>query len=331
MAVDRLRPPGGARRQQHRPGPWLPAPGLAAWRRPLRAAVLATCLVAATSGIRAGASEEAEPDRAAPEDAQTTRNRRNRTTLKVISLNIAHGRKDGRHQALQKRKSIRSNLDVVAEVFRREQADVVALQEADGPSLWSGRFNHVRYLAEGATFPHFVHGEHVKVKKAKLSYGTALLSQLPLEDSYSLTFDPAPPTFRKGFVAGTISWPSRPESRVQIASVHLDFARPGVRREQVEQIVAKLAGYEHPLILMGDFNCQWNGDTGPLGTLADRLDLVPYRPTAKRMNTFPKLRRRLDWILVSSELKFVSYRNLPDRLSDHRAVMAELELADGRQ
>jgi hypothetical protein len=35
---------------------------------------------------------------------------------------------------------------------------------------------------------------------------------------------------------------------------------------------------------------------------------------------------RLDWILVSEELAFSSYRTLPDRLSDHLGVVAEIEL-----
>jgi endonuclease/exonuclease/phosphatase family metal-dependent hydrolase len=251
--------------------------------------------------------------------------RRRKTSLKVISLNLAHGRKKGRYQALQKRRAIQSNLDDVANVLRRERPDVVALQEADGPSLWSGNFDHVAYLTAAAELPYFFRGEHVK--GMKLSYGTALLSQAPLKESLSFAFPPSPPTFTKGFVLGTISWPGRPGFQVEIASIHLDFSRAAVRRQQVQQIVAQFSGRDKPRILMGDFNCRWAGRDRSLRVLAEELDLIAYKPTAKGMNTFSKLRRRLDWILISPELEFANYENLPDTLSDHRAVVAVLRTA----
>jgi len=37
---------------------------------------------------------------------------------------------------------------------------------------------------------------------------------------------------------------------------------------------------------------------------------------------------RLDWILVSEELDFVRYVTLPDRLSDHLGVVAEVRRLD---
>ena len=38
---------------------------------------------------------------------------KSRVSLRVMTLNMAHGRKDGWHQALQKRATIESNLDAV--------------------------------------------------------------------------------------------------------------------------------------------------------------------------------------------------------------------------
>ena len=54
--------------------------------------------------------------------------------LKVMTLNLAHGRKDRWHQMLLKRRQIEEHLDHIAEVICREKPDVIALQEADGPS-----------------------------------------------------------------------------------------------------------------------------------------------------------------------------------------------------
>ena len=249
-------------------------------------------------------------------------------TLTVMTLNVAHGRKRGFHQALKKRATIESNLDDIADVLKREGPDVVALQEADGPSGWSGGFNHVEYLAVGGGLEHFCRGEHVK--GMKLSYGTALLSRLPLEESRSVTFAPSPPTFSKGFVVATVAWPGRPDSQVDVVSVHLDFARKSVRGKQIQKLIDELSARENPLIVMGDFNCQWDGKDKSLRTLAEGLDLVAPEPAAGDMATFPKTGKRLDWILASPELEFVEYRTVTDVLSDHYGVVAVLRTADGR-
>ena len=64
-------------------------------------------------------------------------------TLRVMTLNLAHGRGEAFHQLFQKSTTIIQNLDEISAMLKREQADVVALQEADAPSFWSGNFHHV--------------------------------------------------------------------------------------------------------------------------------------------------------------------------------------------
>src|SRR5258708_3463709 len=61
--------------------------------------------------------------------AETSLKQRKSDSLRVFSLNLAHGRRDGEHQVLQSRVAIRSHLDRVAAVLRREAPDLVALQE----------------------------------------------------------------------------------------------------------------------------------------------------------------------------------------------------------
>lgn len=41
-------------------------------------------------------------------------------------------------------------------VITRENPHVVALQEADGPSFWSGKFNHVDYLARTGGYSYYL-------------------------------------------------------------------------------------------------------------------------------------------------------------------------------
>ena len=246
-------------------------------------------------------------------------------TLSVMTLNIAHGRKRGPHQALQTTRSIESNLTEVAAVLKRHKPDLVALQEADGASVLTGKFDHVQRLADEAVYPFSMRGEHVKMKRH--SSGTALLSSLPLHDPRSITFEPSPPTFSKGFVICTANWPGEPDVQVDVVSVHLDFSRKSVRKKQVQEMIDHLSNRDGPLIVMGDFNCQWQARKSAVHKLATSLDLHAYEPEADDMNTFPKLRRRLDWILISRDLTFAKYQVLSEKVSDHRAVIAEVKLA----
>lgn len=247
------------------------------------------------------------------------------STLTVMSLNLAHGRRNGWHQALMRRRTLQANLAEVAGLIRRERPDVVAIQEADRPSLWSGRFDHVQFLAGMADAPYFVHGEHVKV--LKLTYGTALLSRCSLADPVSHTFFPAWPILSKGMVVATIGWPGATERQLDMVSVHLGVGRKAVRQRQSREIVERLKNRKRPLVLMGDFNCGYGGREQTLALLMGELNLRAYAPEAKGLNTFPLLNRRLDWILISPELDFVDYRTLSDVVSDHRPVVATLRWA----
>ena len=244
----------------------------------------------------------------------------------VITLNIAHGRKDGRNQMLQCTAIIRRNLDDLARFLAQTAPDIAAVQEADGPSFWSGNFDHVKYLAEQAQFPHRARGSHVK--KIRIDYGTALLSKHPLRKIKSVTFPPSPPTFTKGFVMAEVSLPPPKAGGraavVTVVSLHLDFSRGSVREKQIRHLVQHLKNVDGPLIIMGDFNCQWPRKDGPLKTLAHELNLHAYRPESKILKTYPLLKTRLDWIFISRELRFGKYQVLPDRVSDHHPVRATI-------
>jgi hypothetical protein len=66
-------------------------------------------------------------------------------TLRLLTLNVAHGRKLATHQALLSPATVRKNLEEIASVLRESRADVVALQEADGPSAWERQLRPRRH------------------------------------------------------------------------------------------------------------------------------------------------------------------------------------------
>jgi endonuclease/exonuclease/phosphatase family metal-dependent hydrolase len=249
-----------------------------------------------------------------------------RNVLKVMTLNIGHGKGAGHSQLLQNSDSIRSNLDEIAAVLRRESPAIAAVQEADAPSIWSGNIDQVAYLAQKAGYAYSLQARHVKSRN--ISYGTGLLSTPPLTGPLAITFDASPPTFSKGFLIATIDWPADPNIKLDVVSVHLDFLRKTVRERQVRDMVDRLAPRARPLIIMGDFNCQWSSNESAVRTLAQKLNLKAYQPTDPDMDTFTLLGTRIDWILISADLKFVKYRLLPDVISDHHAVVAEITMTD---
>jgi len=240
--------------------------------------------------------------------------------LRVMTLNLAHGRLHAVHQVLIGRRRFETHLDAIANVFDEENPDLVACQEADGPSYWSGKFDHVAYLAGETDLTFYVRGEHVG--KKNLSYGTALLSRVPLADPVVHTFDAGGITPNKGFTLATAQMPDGLD--VDVVSVHLDFALKKNRKKQVEEMISVLERRDLPLIVMGDFNSEW--DEGTVEEVVDALDLNAYRPRTTELPTFKSGGRRLDWILVSPDFDFADYEVVPDDVSDHKGVYAELTL-----
>jgi endonuclease/exonuclease/phosphatase family metal-dependent hydrolase len=57
--------------------------------------------------------------------------------------------------------------------------------------------------------------------------------------------------------------------------------------------------------------------------LANAIGLRAFRPTTQELRTY-KGAKRLDWILISDELKFIDYAVLPNIVSDHLAVVAKI-------
>jgi endonuclease/exonuclease/phosphatase family metal-dependent hydrolase len=250
------------------------------------------------------------------------------STLKVLTLNLAHGRKDSFNQLFLSKSRISKNLTDVATVLNRTDANIVALQEADGPSRWSGGFDHVNRLVELTGYPASAHTNHAT--SFLFSYGTALVSKIPFRDAVQHTFQPSPPTTNKGFTLGQIRWQPGAHSTqtldIDIVSVHLDFSRKKVREKQIAEMSQILAGRSNPMIIMGDFNSNWFASESIVQVLAEQFGLYVYQPESKSLGTYNSSGRRLDWILISRELGFADYRVLPDIISDHLAVLATIVL-----
>jgi endonuclease/exonuclease/phosphatase family metal-dependent hydrolase len=245
------------------------------------------------------------------------------TILRVATLNLAHGRKDNFNQLFVGKKSHQKYLNDIADVLRQYKPHVVALQEADAASRWSGSFDHVEYLASGAEYPWRTHV--INAENKLFSFGTALLSELPLIETIKHTFESSPPTLDKGLVLAQIEWESGNKDqtrKIDIVSVHLDFSRQSVRDKQLTELTELLSARKHPTIIMGDFNSEWLGEASVIKELATNGNFITHEPGADNYNTYED--KRLDWILITKDMEFVNYQVLPDTLSDHAMVIADI-------
>lgn len=248
--------------------------------------------------------------------------------VRVMTLNVAHGARAPLPAALFRRATIERNLSDIARLVRDEEPDVVALEELDRRSFYSGGIDHYAWLGEESGLAHGTFGAHRHVQSGPfaMQHGTALLSAFPIEAPDSVAFGTS---FLddKGLVVGTVRPPALEGGELDVVAIHLDPFFEGSRRAQVRRTVATLrARGVRPLVVMGDMNASWKEGRGALGELARGLDLRAYlAPDAE--DTYPAGRhpwRRIDWILISPELEFVRYRTLDAVVSDHRAVVAEL-------
>ena len=253
-----------------------------------------------------------------------------RSTLKVLTLNISHGRNTSANQLLVGKQQTYSNLDAIARLLDESGADIAGVQEADAPSRWSGGFDHVRYLADNSTFQCLVHGLH-SISWIS-TYGAALLSRTALSRPQSVRFPPSPPSKQKGYVSAEVLWqPGADQSlTVNIVSVHFDFLSKSTRDTQVGKMIDELGELGGPLLILGDLNSEWSDSDSHVRALAEGLGLHAYEPEADGLGTYKKTTgKRLDWILASEELVFLDYRVLPAIVADHFAVVAEFGYAEG--
>ena len=245
-------------------------------------------------------------------------------TLRVVTFNIAHGGGAAGAWPGLPVETYQANVDAVAEVVRHENPDVLAVQEADAPSMWSGSLDHVRRLADHAGLPHVHHGIHfdMGVGTYRITYGTALVGRRPLNRPASYRSN-VHQLHTKGFVTAEVTLAGRP---LIVTSIHLESMSASTRRREVEQIIKLLEESHRPVVLMGDLNSQWSQADDAVRILASRLHLRAYEPEQPGLDTFSARnpRRRIDWILLSKELAFTEYRVVPAKVSDHLGVFASV-------
>ncbi len=254
--------------------------------------------------------------------------------LRLVTFNIAHGRGLTPIQGLTSLRKLHLNLRRIAALLERLQADVVALQEIDECSVWSGNFDHLDYLRAHAGFPHAVFGiNNRRVGLMNLSYGNAILSRFPILETETVVFGKRR-VGEKGFLFAEIDVAGR---IVPLVNLHLHFGSRRRRMLQLDQLVNWLRAKQRERrskwslgpIVCGDFNTPDKGNDATSALLSHLHDYGDYRLHPLKGRTFPSPlpSRALDFVFMPPGCRNVRSEVVRSYLSDHRPVMVEFSVA----
>jgi endonuclease/exonuclease/phosphatase family metal-dependent hydrolase len=246
--------------------------------------------------------------------------------IKVMSYNIQYGGGGGR-------------LAEVADAIAAEAPDVVALQEVD--VRWSARSDFEDQAASLAAAlgmevrfaPIYDIPDSSGARPAR-RFGLALLSRHPIVHAVNhpltrhSTQEPgARPRPQPGFQEVHVEFGG---TRVRVFNTHLDYRPdPAVRARQVEEMLALLGPRAEATILMGDLNA---GPSAPeLGGLFARMTDAWSAGSGPGL-TMPAVQpsNRIDYVLLSGDIRVTRASVPTTTASDHRPVVAEIVLPPGR-
>ncbi len=244
--------------------------------------------------------------------------------LRVATFNIHHGvGADGR-----------LDLTRTADVISATGASVVGLQEVDRTlSARSGWVDQAGWLGERLGMD-VVHGATIDRDPPDPSvpdgprrrYGNALLSAHPVRSWQAVRLPGDPRREARGLVDALVDVGG---TTIRVAVTHLQNRSRGTRRQQAAHIVDLLGGDSGPrvpTVLLGDMNA--GPDTSEMRTLTTVLVDVWAAVGVGPGLTFEARRpfARIDYVLVSGDLVPVAAEVVDTRASDHRPVVADLDL-----
>lgn len=234
--------------------------------------------------------------------------------IKVLSWNIWAGK----------------NLDKVREVLEGQNADIVALQEViDVPSS----ANHAQNLAQSLDYQ-YVYCKAFEDDRhgGGYSIGNAILSKFKIEESKCVSlssFDLYENNALTEPRSACIGYISINNKKVKVLSVHLGYSRTAdlspARAEQLKNLLSQINPNE-PTILVGDLN------SIPESEVIKSLDKVLINtdnsstPTKIDFATEGNPKYKIDYIYISSDLKKEKFEVLKSDASDHRPVVAYLNV-----
>lgn len=229
--------------------------------------------------------------------------------LKVVSWNIWYGK----------------FFDEILDFLKSEDADVVCLQEIVAKKDDSK--NTATEIAKKLGYKHFVFDFALEIEKEgeKLDWGNAILSKLPI--SKSETHPLSSGAFRRIALEARIKTYDKSFQVVTTHLIHTHQQDSVIQNEQTDKLIELLPNGS--TILTGDFNAL--PQSYPIKKTSEVLVNTNNEETPT-FSLYPegccpdKMKYRLDYIFISSDIKLTSFEVGNSKGSDHLPVVATLEI-----
>jgi endonuclease/exonuclease/phosphatase family metal-dependent hydrolase len=257
-----------------------------------------------------------------------------RSPLRLLTLNIAHGRGLSTYQGFHSARGIERNLNRIAHLIRKTEPHVVALQEVDEDSHWNKRIHLLEMLQGKSGYPYGYLGVHNRREgRLPLAYGNGLLSRLPIEYAEHRAFGQAS-LGEKGFMFAELALP---QAQLPVVNLHLDFRSRRRRIRQIERLIDYLderadgavSGPFFQPVICGDFNAREGRPADAVRHLFRYLqERCAYQlyPQGK-CRTFPSVlpTHGIDFFFIPPAYRVRRCEVLRSYVSDHRPILIELE------
>lgn len=245
--------------------------------------------------------------------------------IKVSSFNIQHGINHAQRLAGEK---ARVDLDRVADHIAEMGVEIVGIQEIYNCPPDGVFPDQPGYIAKKLGW-HSAFAKAIDVvgkDGAKRPYGVAILSKYPIISMN--TFHIAVPEEERIYVGKSYEERVLMVCQIDIDGKVITFMNshfgltPDAKALATETVLAEKAKIQGPVIFTGDLNLRPTMEWYP--------KLAEVFTDSITMNTDPELDPdvRIDYIFVDGGIKPLYYEKRKEIISDHRAIMAELEIED---
>lgn len=236
-------------------------------------------------------------------------------TFRIMTYNIHHG--EGLDEIV--------DLNRIAEVIKKENPDILLLQEVDVNLSRSGNIDIPQLLSKNTELKHVVFGKNLDIEKG--GYGNATLSRFPITSSKNYQFEQIGPE-QRGVMATEITFNGQ---NLLVMNSHFDHSRDDSERILYagKIITDILPEYKPDAVLFGgDFNDiptsqmyrqlrKEFDDAWSIFSQGEGFTIPANQPT-----------KRIDYILFSGSIQPDSIWVPKTEASDHLPVVADFIWVD---
>lgn len=209
------------------------------------------------------------------------------------------------------------DIDEIANVIESNRPDIVALQEVSRGWVVNGRLDMLEWLS------YRLHMPYVFGPTADPYWGNAILSRYPIVAYSRENLPPPELVIRRGFTVALIDLGA--DQRIKVIATQFDNVEWGTEiHQQQAQAIINFWGGLGDTILLGDFSAQ--APSQAVGKLY-QANLKDSTMGWKAANTYPSNnpKERIDYILISPDLRPRDAAVLSSTASDHLPVVAVID------